>query len=146
MTYSTRFSVHLRPHGTVAPKVQCGINDFDSDILVLKKDTEVVYDVELPIGRHRFVLNFANKTNTTPDMAVEIAAVTVEGITVDRFKWAGVYYPDYPEPWASEQTAPLLPTLLSSTYLGWNGQWELEFSVPVFRWIHTTEHLGWIYD
>jgi hypothetical protein len=146
MTYSTRFSIHLKPHGTVAPQVQCGINEPDSDLLVLKDDTQVTYDIELPVGHHRFVLCFANKTNATPDMAVEIVSVTVEDITVDRFKWAGVYYPDYPEPWASEQTAPLLSALPSSTYLGWNGQWELEFSVPVFRWIHTTEHLGWIYD
>ena len=77
-------------------------------------------------------------------MAVEIESVTVEGITVDRFKWAGIYTPNYPEPWASTQTN-LQPTLQSATYLGWNGRWELPFSVPIFTWIHQTENLGWIY-
>jgi hypothetical protein len=68
-----------------------------------------------------------------------------EGMSLDRFKWAGVYFPVYPEPWASTQID--LPKFhKSATYLGWNGQWELEFSVPIFTWIHKLENLGWIYD
>jgi hypothetical protein len=145
MIYNTEFSIHLRPHGTVSPEIRCGVDDVDSNTLVLTKDVILKFDQDLSVGQHRFILEFANKTNDTPDMAVEVVAVSIEGMTTDRFKWAGVYYPDYPEPWASEQTEPLLESHKSATYLGWNGQWELEFSVPIFTWIHKLENLGWIY-
>jgi len=145
MIYNTQFSIHLRPHGTTPPKICYGINDVTGNTLVLTNDTVLEFDQDLAVGQHRFILEFANKTNDTPDMAVEIVAVTVEGMTTDRFKWAGVYYPDYPEPWASEQTELLPESHKGATYLGWNGQWELEFSVPIFTWIHKLENLGWIY-
>ena len=92
------------------------------------------------------ILEFANKTNNTADMAVEIVAVAIEGMTLDRFKWSSRYYPVYPEPWASEQTDPLPEFHPSATYLGWNGRWELEFATPIFTWIHRLENLGWIYS
>jgi hypothetical protein len=145
MQYNTRFSIHLRPHGATPPEIRCGINILEAHNLVLNDDIELVYDVDLPVGINRFILEFANKTNATPDMAVEIVDVDFEGMSLDRFRWSGVYFPDYPEPWASTQTN--LPTFQkSATYLGWNGQWELEFSVPIFTWIHRLENLGWIYD
>jgi len=145
MTYNTRFSIHLRPHGATAPQIRCGVNDLDNPVQVLDREITLEYDVDLPVGQHRFILEFANKTDSTPDMAVEIVAVDFEGMTLDRFRWAGVYFPNYPEPWASEQE-DLPNSHPSATYLGWNGQWELEFSVPIFTWIHRLEHLGWIYD
>ena len=61
-----------------------------------------------------------------------------------KFAWAGIYRPEYPEPWASEQTN-LATELSSHTYLGWNGTWRLTFGVPVFTWIHQVQNLGWIY-
>jgi len=146
MKYSTRFSIHLRPHGVVSPQIRCGINNLSTHTLVLNNDAELAYDLELPIGQHKFMLEFANKTNATPDMAVEIVSVEFEGMTLDRFRWSGVYYPDYPEPWASEQTDPLPKFHTSATYLGWNGRWELAFETPIFTWIHQLENLGWIYD
>ena len=33
-----------------------------------------------------------------------------------------------------------------NTYMGWNGQWKLTYSAPIFTWIHKIENLGWIYD
>jgi hypothetical protein len=35
--------------------------------------------------------------------------------------------------------------LSSCNYLGWNGEWVLPFEVPVFKWLHDIENLGWIY-
>jgi hypothetical protein len=114
------------------------------ETLELNAPAELQFAVNLESGPHTFYIDFRNKTNNTPEMAVEIDSVTFEGITVDRFKWAGVYTPDYPEPWASTQTN-LQATLPSATYLGWNGRWELPFTTPIFTWIHQIEHLGWIY-
>jgi hypothetical protein len=106
-------------------------------------------DHPLDLGEHVLWVKLEGKANAdtteTEDQAIEISAVTVEGITADRFIWRGVYTPQYPEPWASQQ-AELPPEITNTTYLGFNGVWRLRFSVPVFRWIHEVEHLGWIYD
>lgn len=138
----TRFSIKLIPHGS--PIITYGLDQSVGETLELNAPAELQFAVDLESGPHTFYIDFRNKTNDTPEMAVEIDSVTFEGITVDRFKWAGVYTPDYPEPWASTQTN-LQPTLPSATYLGWNGRWELPFTTPIFTWIHQIEHLGWIY-
>jgi hypothetical protein len=80
--------------------------------------------------------------------AVIIERVDFFGIADPKFAWAGVYEPDYAEPWATEQRSQgvvLKPQLSPHTYLGWNGKWTLTFSVPVFTWMHRTQNLGWIY-
>jgi hypothetical protein len=145
MKYNTQFNIHLRPHGKQAPVICCGFNN-QTNTLILSDDVQLFFDIDLPNGSNKFVLEFTNKTNDTPDMAVEIVAVTFEGMTLDRFKWASQYYPKYPEPWASEQTDTLPEFHTSATYLGWNGRWELEFGTPIFTWIHRLENLGWIYS
>ena len=138
----TRFSIKLIPHGN--PIITYGVNDATGETLAITAPVELQFDLDLDQGPQSFYIDFRNKTNDTPEMAVEIASVTFEGITVDRFKWAGIYTPTYPEPWASSQ-ANLAPTIKSATYLGWNGRWELPFTVPIFTWIHQLENLGWIY-
>lgn len=80
--------------------------------------------------------------------AVIIESVSFFGIEDSRFVWAGIYTPEYPEPWASQQKskgAVLQTHLVNQDYLGWNGQWALTFDVPVFTWIHKIQNLGWIY-
>jgi hypothetical protein len=80
---------------------------------------------------------------------VRITSLAFNGIASAKFIWHGRYCPEYPEPWATEQQAQglVLESEISNTdYLGWNGEWSLDFTVPVFTWIHKTENLGWIYD
>lgn len=92
------------------------------------------------------VVEHYNKDAADAVTAVEIVSVSFFGIQDPRFAWTGTYTPVYPEPWASEQLTPLPSTITPQTYLGWNGSWELEFSVPVFTWIHRTQALGWLYQ
>jgi hypothetical protein len=105
-------------------------------------------------------VNFEFETKKTSSLVLQISdkqdqeAVIIEsvsffGIEDPRFVWAGVYTPEYPEPWASQQRSKgvyLQPHLVNQDYLGWNGQWTLTFEVPVFTWIHKTQNLGWIYS
>lgn len=147
MKYNTEFKINLRPHGASSPQIRYSVNDDLSEInLILTKPMQICVNLDLSIGSNIFTLDFYNKTNETPDMAVEIESVTVEGMTLDRFKWNSRYYPNYPEPWASEQTEILPEFQISATYLGWNGKWKFYFDVPIFMWIHKLENLGWIYS
>jgi hypothetical protein len=144
MKYNTAFNVNLIPHGN--PQIKYGIDGVvANEGLELTIPMTLQFSLDFDQGDHTFFIDFYNKTNDTPEMALEIASVSMEGMTLDRFKWAGVYYPIYPEPWYSQQTKVLPKYHNSATYLGWNGRWELTFSAPIFQWIHRLENLGWIY-
>lgn len=142
--FNTEIEILLLGHGITKPIVTYGI---DSDILDQVEVNEflIKLDLNLKKGTHKIFLEFYNKTNDTSDMAIEIAYVKYEGMQLDRFKWASKYYPNYPEPWASQQSESLPLVHHSATYLGWNGLLELEFETPIYTWIHKLENLGWIY-
>jgi hypothetical protein len=142
---NTQFKITLKPHGIVKPVVSYSVAD-QHRTLTLDELTDFEFECNFDSGLQKFILYFNNKTNETPDMAVEIVSVSFEGMTLDRFKWAGKYYPVYPEPWASQQLNPLSEYQPSATFLGWNGRWELEFKTPIFLWIHQLENLGWVYS
>jgi hypothetical protein len=91
-------------------------------------------------------LVFYNKPDTDNTMAVIIDKIEFFGISDPRFVWAGVYTPEYPEPWYSQQIEKPPVHLPQQNYMGWNGNWRLDFSVPVFTWMHKTLNLGWIYQ
>jgi len=67
------------------------------------------------------------------DKAVIVKKIVIEGYEFDNFLDQGVYY-------------PVGRCHLNSNYLGWNGEWRLEFTTPIFTWLHKTQHLGWIYE
>lgn len=90
-------------------------------------------------------VTFTNKPELDQDMAVIIDQVEFFGISDPKFIWQGVYTPIYPEPWASQQQS-LAKELVGQTYMGWNGTWRLDFTLPVFTWMHKTLDLGWIYQ
>lgn len=92
-------------------------------------------------GSSSLVVEHHNKDVDDVDTAVEIVNVSFFGISDPRFVWAGVYYPDYPKHYP-DKTSPLP----GHGYLGWNGVYRLEFSVPVFTWIHRVQNLGWLYQ
>jgi hypothetical protein len=107
------------------------------------------YNTELSTGTHVLDVQLLDKTNIDPVQAIKIEKLSLNGIADSRFIWNGIYYPEYPEPWASEQLAlgNILPRQLHNTdYMGWNGHWRLEFTSPIFTWIHKTCSLGWIYE
>ena len=94
----------------------------------------------------KFINKNYNESTDTKDMAVIVDKIEFFGIGDPRFVWAGVYTPEYPEPWLSQQTPQPSPTLTNHNYLGWNGTWRLEFGVPVFSWMHQTLAMGWTYN
>ena len=154
MTYPVKLSVTLRPiwHND-PPKIQIGIDDNLKDITLTETAT-INFDF-VAKKDCQLIVKFLNKTDqdSIPDQnldkVVVIESVDFFGITDPRFVWSGVYEPEYPEPWATEQHSQgvaLKQQLCPHNYLTWNGKWTLTFSVPVFTWIHQLQNLGWIYD
>lgn len=134
------------------PEINIGIND-NLQTVVLQNEQTFCYNFTAS-DQAQLTVEFLNKTNQDTvadrglDKAVIIESVSFFGITDPRFVWQGVYTPDYPEPWATEQRnqgVVLKQQLTNQTYLAWNGKWMLTFKIPVFTWIHQVQNLGWIY-
>jgi len=103
-------------------------------------------------GLYTFEIQLLNKKDSDTiadqglDKAVTIDWIAINGIRDQKFIWKGQYSPEYPEPWYGQQD-PKPPKVMSGhTYLGWNGRWTLDVTVPAFVWVHQTLDLGWIYD
>lgn len=141
MDIPVKLQVALTPVGE--PWVQVTAPGFDQHLQLLRPQ---VFDIQFVTNQDQATLTVQHlhKDDHDATTAVIVDSVSFYGIQDPRFAWAGVYHPDYPEPWASEQT-DLQPELTPHTYLGWNGSWRLTFGVPVFTWIHQVQNLGWIY-
>jgi len=88
--------------------------------------------------------NQGTRTDTNEDTAIIVEEIKFNNISSPKFAWQGIYRPKYPEHY--QQGKILVPTLSPHTYLGWNGIWTLEFTLPIYTWIHEIENFGWIYD
>jgi hypothetical protein len=80
------------------------------------------------------------KDDHDPTTAVIVKEISFFGIHDPRFVWQGIYYPEYPQHYSNKKSP-----LPGQGYLGWNGTYQLEFTIPVFTWIHKVQNLGWIY-
>jgi len=134
--------ITLRPIGK--PWVRIGLDDYKQE-RQLETLTDFEYDFDATDQVCLSVEHF-NKDANDIETAVEIVDISFYGISDPKFVWEGVYCPAYPEPWFSEQNPQPAATLQGQTYLGWNGVYKLEFTVPVFTWIHNILNLGWVYN
>lgn len=150
-TYQVHLSVLLKPTWVNnPPTIRIGMNDALENI-TLDKDTWFNYDYTTEASTGKFQIELHGKTNADTDISnrrdttVIIDQIKFNGISSPKFAWSGIYTPQYPIHYIKDN--PTAASKLSScTCLGWNGIWTLEFTVPVFTWIHKIEDLGWIYD
>lgn len=89
-------------------------------------------------------IELIQKSDQDQHQAVIIDRIEFFGISDPKFIWQGIYTPDYPKLWHSQQHPAPAAQLTNTDYLGWNGTWQLNFSVPVFTWIHQIQNLGWV--
>jgi hypothetical protein len=142
--YPVKLSVLLKPvHHAKPLQVRLGIND---NLTTVNLQDTTTINFEFATAKNcTLTVELPNKQNQE---AVIVESVSFFGIEDPKFAWAGIYKPNYPEPWASQQRSQgvvLKQQLDAHTYLGWPGKWQLTFTVPVFTWIHKTQNLGWIY-
>ena len=130
------------------PNVKVMINNSRPQELIIKEDTWVKFNLDLPRdSKLTLTIEHYGKTDQdcVPekdlDTAVLIKSIRLNGIVDQKFIWQGVFKPNYPEHYE-----PKTPELYNNDYLGFNGVWTLKMTVPLFTWIHQTLDLGWIYD
>jgi hypothetical protein len=134
--YQVKMSLRLRPINHPRVLITAGDKSVDQ---TLTHTQEFEFDF-VACDQATIQVHHVDKLDSDPDTAVEIVSVSFFDITNPQFAWTGVYRPNYP----AHLTGPA--ELPGQTYLGWNGVWTLEFSVPVFSWMHQKLNLGWLYQ
>lgn len=149
--YQVKIAVQLTPvyhNDYPAGRIAAGSKVID---FVLTEPTVFELDIFAETS-DRLSIEFLNKTDNDThlelglDKAIVIDWISFFGIKDPKFVWDGVYTPVYPEPWYSQAVEKPSKSLKNSNYLGWNGAWQLDFTVPVFSWIHCVQSHGWLYD
>ena len=79
-----------------------------------------------------------DKGDITHDQLVHIKSIEIDDIDLGGLVYEGVYKPEYPEPWYSQQKingdAP--PSeFKNSLHMGHNGTWTLTFESPFYMWL-----------
>lgn len=146
--FPVKIAITLTPRiNRTAPEVFVSVPGYTvRETLWEKKRIELEYVGSQGMLEVKFVNKNYDESTQDQDMAVMIDCVEFFGISDPRFVWSGVYWPEYPEPWHSQQTNKPSPALQGHNYLSWNGTWHLDFELPVFTWMHKTLAMGWIYS
>ena len=72
------------------------------------------------------------------DQLLHIKYIEIDEIDVGNLVYEGVYKPEYPEQWATQQQEAgnkLPETLKNVTQMGHNGTWTLSFTSPFYMWL-----------
>lgn len=74
------------------------------------------------------------------DQLLHIEDIIIDDVSIKNLLHLGNFYPDYPEPWASEQRKkgielPEVENYRSTFYH--NGIWILDFKLPIHIWFFT---------
>ena len=72
------------------------------------------------------------------DQRLNIKSIEIDEIDLGSLIYDGVYKPNYPEPWASQQTEAgnkLPESYKNVTQMGHNGTWTFTFESPFYMWL-----------
>tara|TARA_R110000851_G_scaffold59518_1_gene137738 strand:+ start:17 stop:499 length:483 start_codon:yes stop_codon:yes gene_type:complete len=87
-------------------------------------------------GKNQTVVN--DKGDLLNDQLLNIKNIEVDEIDIGSLVFEGVYTPEYPEPWASQQRqagAELPESFKNVTQMGHNGKWTFKFGSPFYIWL-----------
>jgi hypothetical protein len=72
------------------------------------------------------------------DQLLHIKSIEIDEIDIGALVFEGVYTPEYPEPWYTQQRSAgieLPVSFKNVTNMGHNGVWELKFASPFYMWL-----------
>jgi len=118
------------------------ITNLEDEPIIITFEHELDHDVS-----YDFVIKRTNKTpkqtlvedgKIIKDQSLHIKSIEIDEIDIGALVYEGVYRPEYPEPWASQQAKAgnkLPETLKNVTEMGHNGTWTLTFNSPFYMWL-----------
>tara|TARA_R110000796_G_C14271331_1_gene401317 strand:+ start:55 stop:534 length:480 start_codon:yes stop_codon:yes gene_type:complete len=72
------------------------------------------------------------------DQLLHIKNIQIDEIDLGSLVYTGVYTPEYPEPWATQQAKSgnkLQESFKNVTSIGHNGTWQFKFTSPFYMWL-----------
>ena len=72
------------------------------------------------------------------DQLLHIKSIDIDEIDLGTLVYEGVYNPQYPEPWASQQRqagVELQESFKNVTTMGHDGIWQFKFESPFYMWL-----------
>tara|TARA_B100000401_G_C52356190_1_gene508053 strand:+ start:116 stop:598 length:483 start_codon:yes stop_codon:yes gene_type:complete len=78
------------------------------------------------------------KGDILKDQLLHIKSIEIDEIDIGTLVYEGVYTPQYPEPWATQQKEAgikLEESLKNATKMGHNGTWSFSFGSPFYMWL-----------
>ena len=112
------------------------------------KPTIIEFEHELEEGEsYNLIIDRSNKNKRdtivedekiVKDQLLHIKSIEIDEIDIGGLVYEGVYKPNYPEPWATQQAEAgnkLPETLKNVTQMGHNGTWTFTFESPFYMWL-----------
>ena len=126
-----------------------GRSHFNQEIAGTEKQPTVIeFEHELTEGeKYSLTIERSGKDNRqtvvengqiVKDQLLHIKSIEIDEIDIGALVYEGIYTPEYPEPWASQQkqAGNALPKSFKNvTNIGHNGRWELSFESPFYMWL-----------
>jgi hypothetical protein len=135
------------------PHAEIMINDqsqFEGDISGTEEKPNIIeFEHELEEGKeynlilkrkgkrqNQTVIN--DKGDILKDQLLHIKSIEIDEIDIGGLVYEGVYTPNYPEPWASQQReagVDLQKSFKNVTQMGHDGEWKFSFASPFYMWL-----------
>ena len=87
-------------------------------------------------GKGQTVIN--DNGDVLKDQLLHIKSIEIDEIDLGALVYEGVYTPQYPEPWASQQRqagVELQESFKNVTLMGHDGTWRFKFESPFYMWL-----------
>lgn len=131
-----------------SPIVRLSVNEQQIDVNFKQSEKvhEFVFDIDSTRENHQIKIVRSGKKDSdtlvengevVADQTVHIDSIVVDDVNLSNLLHLGKFYPEYPEPWASEQRAAGVQLPEVETYrqtLYHNGTWKLDFTMPIHIW------------
>ena len=87
-------------------------------------------------GKNQTVIN--EKGDILKDQLLHIKSMEIDEIDIGALVYEGIYTPQYPEPWATQQREAgieLQESFKNVTNMGHDGEWKFKFKSPFYMWL-----------
>jgi hypothetical protein len=87
-------------------------------------------------GKNQTVIN--EKGDILKDQLLHIKGIQIDEIDIGALVYEGIYTPQYPEPWATQQQAAgnqLPKSFKNVIQMGHDGEWKFTFTSPFYMWL-----------
>ena len=123
-------------------KFQAEIDGTEDNPTLIEFDHELMegekYDLQIVRSNKDAKQTVVENGEIIKDQLLNIKVIEIDEIDIGALVYEGVYTPEYPEPWATQQRQAgieLPESFKNVNKMGHNGVWSLQFESPFYMWL-----------